>query len=93
MSSQGIMSEDFANQIALITRLYPSLDGLNIANVLQRAATEAMKECLSGEEGDGRDQACFEMLDQARQQLTDEMPRARERMRQWRASISSDWLR
>jgi hypothetical protein len=63
------------------------IDGLSMADMLQRAATKAMKVCLDGE-GD-YEQVCFDMLDNAKRELTECIPAARERMQRWR--VTGQW--
>jgi hypothetical protein len=53
------------------------IDGLNLADILQQAATKMMKECLGGD-AHQRDDACFELLDGAREELA-EARRAKQR--------------
>ena len=75
------LEEDIAK---LVEEAHGRIDGLNIADILQRAATKEMKECLSGgAEGGERDEAIFGLLARSRQELIDELPKARERRQQW----------
>jgi hypothetical protein len=83
MSMAGIMCDRFEDAVAkLVEEADRHLDGLNIADILQRAATKQLKACHGGN-GDDRDQACFEILDRANRELVEDIPAARERLRQW----------
>lgn len=91
MSMTSALADMFAEELAKLVERAPAIDGLNIADILQREATKMMKLCLGGE-GDARDKACFEMLDEARRELIEEMPRARERLRQWHEQVGQPAL-
>jgi hypothetical protein len=95
MSMQSVLCELFDAELAeLVKGAIGHIDGFSIAQSFQEAATKMMKECLGGEDGDDRDQAMFDMLDQAKRELIEEKPAALQRNEEWRASIrlGPDWL-
>lgn len=89
MSITGMMCERFADAVEELVEEARGIDGLNIASILQRAATKQLKACHGGY-GDGRDQACFEILDNAKRELIEDIPAAQERMRQWHERVAKE---
>jgi hypothetical protein len=55
MSMYGTRCEIFEKVLASLIDQQPWIDGLDLADILQRAATKVMKESLSGLDGDARD--------------------------------------
>jgi hypothetical protein len=87
MSLAGELTGSFADDVAKLVEQYAGhIDGINIAQVLQEAATKEMKQCLGGD-WDCRDRAIIDMLERARREVVDEMPHASARMRHWRESL------
>jgi hypothetical protein len=74
MGMTSVLTDMFTEEVDKLVERAPAVDGLNLADVLQRAATAMMKQCMGVD--DGRDQACFELLDEARRELIEH---ARER--------------
>jgi hypothetical protein len=69
MSMYGTRCEIFEKVLASLIDQQPWIDGLDLADILQRAATKVMKESLSGLDGDARDAALVGLIDTAQQEL------------------------
>jgi hypothetical protein len=91
MSMTGIMCGQFEDAVAkLVEQTFAALDGLNVAGILQRAATKALKECSNGDLDDGRTKACLDILDEARREFIEDAAAAKEREKQWRESVAAE---
>jgi hypothetical protein len=67
MSIYGTRCEIFEKVLASLIDEQPGLNGLDLADILQRAATKVMKESLSG--FDARDAALVGLINTAQQEL------------------------
>ena len=92
MSMQGVMCDRFAEELDKLVKeaTKAGIHGLSIAEILQQAATGAMKECYGGDDSNDGDNALFEILDKARQELLDAKPAAQKRMEAYR--LIGKWL-
>ena len=90
MSMTSAMCERFAEELEKLVKQTRGIDGLSVAELLQRAATKQMKECYGGDNNNDRDNALFEILDKARQELVDAKPAAQKRMEVYR--LTRRWV-
>jgi hypothetical protein len=68
MSMTDTLTDLFADEVNKLVKRAPAIDGIAIAEVLQRAATEMMKQCMSSDDTE-REQMCFEILKEAKREL------------------------